>query len=103
MKAALLVLASLLLAGIPAPRGVSAQDAPAAPAETKPLEKEASLAQIRIRGSIEESTPPENPFGPSPLNTRGVIELIRKAKKDPVVTAMLLKVESPAIGLSKAR
>jgi len=103
MKPALLVIASLVLAGIPRSGGLPAQDASTAPAETKPLEKEASLAQIRIRGSIEESTPPENPFGPSPLNTRGVIELIRKAKKDPVVTGMLLKVESPAIGLSKAR
>src|SRR5687768_16807399 len=101
MKPALLVLASLVLVGVPG--AARAQDTPSTPAETKLLEKEASLAQIRIRGNIEEATPPENPFGPSPLNTRGVIELIRKAKKDPVITAMLLKIESPAIGLSKAR
>jgi protease-4 len=79
------------------PRPASAQEKPEA------KEKQVTLVQLRIKGSIAESVPPENPFGSSSLNLKGLLDTIRKAKSDEAVHGILLKVESPSIGLPKAR
>jgi protease-4 len=87
------------LIALAAPRPAPAQD------EAKPeaKEKQVTLVQLTIKGALPESVPPENPFGPSPLNFKGLLDTIRKAKSDAAVDGIILKVESPSIGLPKAR
>src|SRR4030095_5423935 len=61
--------------------------------------KIASVVQIRLRGSFEDSVPEENPFGAGPLHFKGLLDIIRKATADSNVAAIYLRSESPALGL----
>src|SRR5688572_786713 len=65
--------------------------------------KEAQVVQLTIKGSFEESVPEVNPFGPSPLHFKGLLEIIKKAKEDQRVAAIVLKPASPNMGLAQAR
>jgi protease-4 len=72
--------------------------------ETPPAApREASVVQLRLRGSFAEGVPEENPFGPGRLHFRGLLELVRKAANDPKVQAIILRTESPALGLAQVR
>lgn len=65
--------------------------------------KEAQVVQLTIKGSFEEALPEANPFGPSPLHFKGLLEIIKKAKEDQRVAAIVLKPASPNMGLAQAR
>ncbi len=62
-----------------------------------------TVVQLTLKGAFEDALAQENPFGPSPLHFRGLLETIRKAANDSNVAAVYLKCESPALGLAKVR
>ena len=102
------VLALTLLLLFSARRALPQEEAkpvekPGEHAVEKAAEKEASLVQITLKGFLADSLPQENPFGPNPLHFKGLLDIIRKAKADPQVAAMYLKVDSPFLGLAKTR
>ena len=63
--------------------------------------KEVRIARINISGALEDTLPPDNPFGPSPMYFKKLVDLIRKAADDKEIKAIELKVSSPAIGFGK--
>jgi len=65
--------------------------------------KEATVVELTLKGEYPDAMPLENPFGPSPLHFRGLLDLIRKAAGDSNVAALHLRSESPALGLAKLR
>lgn len=65
--------------------------------------KQANLARISITGSLLDALPPENPFGPSPMYFKKMLDLIHKAAEDKEVHGLILKVDSPQIGFSKTK
>ena len=67
------------------------------------LAKEATVVQLRLHGTYEDTLPPENPFGPRPLHFKGLLDLIREAAADQNIAALSLKSESPRLGLAKVR
>jgi protease-4 len=67
------------------------------------LATEATVVQLRLHGTYEDTLPPENPFGPRLLHFKGLLELIREATADQNVAALYLKSESPRLGLAKVR
>src|SRR5712691_10367279 len=67
------------------------------------LATEATVVQLRLHGTYEDTLPPEYPFGPRPLHFKGLLDLIREAMADPNVAALHLKCESPKLGLAKVR
>src|SRR5262245_18655744 len=67
------------------------------------LAKEATVVQLRLHGTYEDTLPPENPFGPRPLHFKGLLDLIREAAVDQNIAALSLKSESPRLGLAKVR
>src|SRR5499426_4695590 len=67
------------------------------------LAKEASIVQLRLHGTYEDTLPPENPFGPRLLHFKGLLELIREATTDQNIAALYLKSETPRLGLAKVR
>lgn len=73
------------------------------PDQKAPESSKIKLARISIKGSLPDSLPQENPFGPSPMYFRKQLELIREAAKDKAITGIELKVNSPAIGFSKVK
>ncbi|MBI4603384.1 MAG: signal peptide peptidase SppA [Planctomycetes bacterium] len=102
------MLASLgLLAISPGPPALGQEAvAPKGKEEKKDEKKEervATVVQLRLRGEYAEALPEQNPFGPSPLHFRGLLEVMRRAKDDPEVRAIYLKSETPWLGLSQVR
>jgi protease-4 len=73
------------------------------PDQKAPEQKEVKLARITIKGSLPDSLPQVNPFGPSPMYFRKQLELIREAAEDNAVNGIELKVSSPAIGFGKVK
>lgn len=69
----------------------------------EPEKKEATVVELTIKGEYADAVPLENPFGPSPLSFRGLLDLIRRATNDANVTALHLRSQSPLIGLAKLR
>ena len=67
------------------------------------LAKEATVVQLRLHGTYEDTLPPENPFGSRLLHFKGLLDLIREATADQNVVALSLKSESPNLGLAKVR
>src|SRR5215813_550661 len=67
------------------------------------LAKEATVVQLRLHGTYEDTLPPENPFGPRLLHFKGLLDLIREATADQNIAALYLKSESPKLGLAKVR
>jgi protease IV len=67
------------------------------------LAKEATVIQLRLHGTYEDTLPPENPFGPRLLHFKGLLDLIREATADQNIAALSLKSESPNLGLAKTR
>src|SRR4029450_10396071 len=67
------------------------------------LAKEATVVQLRLHGTYEDTLPPENPFGPRLLHFKGLLDLIREATGDQNIAALYLKSESPKLGLAKGR
>lgn len=67
------------------------------------LAKEATVVQLRLHGTYEDTLPPENPFGPRLLHFKGLLDLIREATVDQNIAALYLKSESPRLGLAKVR
>ncbi|HEY5865542.1 MAG TPA: signal peptide peptidase SppA [Candidatus Tectomicrobia bacterium] len=67
------------------------------------LAKEATVVQLRLHGTYEDTLPPENPFGSRLLHFKGLLDLIREAAADQNVVALSLKSESPNLGLAKVR
>ena len=67
------------------------------------LAKEATVVQLRLHGTYEDTLPPENPFGPRLLHFKGLLDLIREATADQNIAALYLKSESPRLGLAKVR
>jgi hypothetical protein len=65
--------------------------------------KEATVVQLRLHGTYEDTLPPENPFGPRLLHFKGLLDLIREATADQNIAALYLKSESPRLGLAKVR
>jgi protease IV len=65
--------------------------------------KEATVVQLRLHGTYEDTLPPENPFGPRPLHFKGLLDLVREATADQNIAALYLKSESPRLGLAKVR
>src|SRR5437764_1022811 len=59
------------------------------------LAKEATIVQLRLHGTYEDTLPPENPFGPRLLHFKGLLDLIREATADQNIAALYLKSESP--------
>ncbi len=66
-------------------------------------EKTGTVVELVLKGFYEDSVPAENPFGPSPLHFRGLLELIRKARNDSSVSALYLRPESPSMGLARVQ
>lgn len=66
-------------------------------------ETQATVVPFRLAGAYEEAVPEVNPFGPSRLHFRGLLELLRKAARDPKVAAIVLQSESPELGLARVR
>src|SRR4029450_7000375 len=71
--------------------------------QTAVLAKEATVVQLRLHGTCEDTLPPENPFGPRLLHFKGLLDLIREATADQNIAALYLKSESPKLGLPKVR
>src|SRR5262252_1698879 len=67
------------------------------------LAKEATVVQLRLHGTYEDTLPPENPFGPRLLYFKSLLDLIRKATADQNIAALYLKSESPRLGPAKVR
>ena len=67
------------------------------------LATEATVVQLRLHGTYEDTLPPENPFGPRLLHFKGLLDLIREATADQNIAALYLKSESPRLGLAKVR
>src|SRR5262245_14819959 len=67
------------------------------------LAKEATVVQLRLHGTYEDTLPPENPFVPRLLHFKGLLDLIREATADQNIAALSLKSESPHLGLAKVR
>jgi hypothetical protein len=67
------------------------------------LAKEATVVQLRLHGTYEDTLPPENPFGSRLLHFKGLLDLIREATVDQNIAALYLKSESPRLGLAKVR
>lgn len=67
------------------------------------LAKEATVVQLRLHGTYEDTLPPENPFGPRLLHFKGLLDLIREAAADQNIAALHLQCESPRLGLAKVR
>src|SRR2546430_14752829 len=65
------------------------------------LAKEATVVQLRLHGTYEDTLPPENPFGPRLLHFKGLLDLIREATADQNIAALYLKSEAPRLGLAK--
>jgi len=65
--------------------------------------KEATVIQLRLHDTYEDTLPPENPFGPRLLHFKGLLDLIREATADQNIAALYLKSESPRLGLAKVR
>src|SRR5262247_4185574 len=67
------------------------------------LANEATVVELRLHGTYEDTLPPENPFGPRPLHFKGLLDLIREATADQNIAALYLRSESPKLGLAKVR
>src|SRR5262245_16887550 len=67
------------------------------------LGTEATVVQLRLHGTYEDTLPPENPFGPRLLHFKGLLDLIQEATADQNIAALYLKSESPKLGLAKVR
>ena len=76
-RSVLLAFASLVFL-FSSSRGIRAQEEKA----DKPVEKQATVVQIRLRGALSEALPEQNPFGPSPLYFKGLLDIIRRASAD---------------------
>ena len=102
--------AALLLAFAAAPVPVPAQDAKPADgkaAETKadaePALEKANVAMIELTGGYPEAPQPAGPFGNLVQTLDQAKGRIEKAAADDRVHAVLLKIDSPEIGFTKAR
>jgi protease-4 len=65
------------------------------------LATEATIVQLRLHGTYEDTLPPENPFEHRLLHFKGLLDLIREATVDQNIAALYLKSESPRLGLAK--
>ena len=61
------------------------------------------LAGIAVKGSLPDTLPPVNPFGPQPMYFKKLLSLVRKAANDKEIAGIVLDVNSPAIGFGKTR
>jgi protease-4 len=89
-----LLILALLLAPV-----ATAQDA-AAPAK-KPQSKAARVAEIKLNIAGTEDPHAANPFGPTKLNYRGLLDLIERASKDPQLDAVVLKPGAYGVGYAR--
>ena len=99
-RRALLILfssAAVLAAGIP----TFADDAKKA--DAKPQLEKANVAQIDLTGGYPEAPQPAGPFGNLTQTFDQVKGRIEKAATDDRVAAVILKIDDPAIGFTKAR
>ncbi len=65
------------------------------------IQEPVKLAKISITGSLQDALPPSNPFGPTPMYFKRLLDLIDKAAQDKNIEGIVLEVDSPAIGFAK--
>ena len=93
----LLSSAAVLAAGVPALADDAKKD------DAKPKLEKANVAHIELTGGYPEAPQPAGPFGNLTQTFDQVKGRIEKAATDDRVAAVILKVDAPAVGFTKAR
>ena len=91
---------ALLLCAAPALR---ADDGDAAPKKAESAIAKANVAHIKITGSFPEAPQMEGPFGSLTQTLEKAKQRIEKAGADDRISAVLLRLDNPTVGFSKAR
>ena len=68
-----------------------------------PAIKKANVAHIELSGGFPEAPQPEGPFGSLTQTLEKAKDRIEKAGADDRISAVLLRLDGPAVGFSKAR